>query len=579
MEKKSPRQLYWKLFCIYSILIISIVSALAVFFTSVISMRIRMTNGEYVRMEGERAQQYMKDCARYTDFMILGLYQSEEELKDLLYYLSSDTSQYLTYRLETYSKSEQLIYRGFDRFVQKSMEGSQNLDEIRVISYGSQEMTVYKTGSMVRREKLDAGNLAAAAAVDMVSAGAIEGNSLVFMREIRNPVTLASLGCMLAVFNKEPLAQSHEFFPDGQLVVYSGDGELLFTSVPEEEARMLIAVKEAGTWAYRGREPYYVQEVRDYTVMVWMSRREAGKVPYSTVLTIFGSAAGVIGAGILLIHIYLKRLTWRLNRILSGMEEVTRGNLKIHIETEDKKDELDLIADHFNRMCRDLETYIQKSYQAEIDQKNAEMAALQSQINPHFLYNTLESIRMMAICNGDREVGKLLYGLAVLFRSQVKEADVINLAQELRYCKKYLELFEFRYQQKFKASVECPEELLQKPVIKFVLQPVIENYFEHGIRMEKDDNILTVTVKREDGAMRIYVEDNGYGMEEEELQKKNRELSGNDSNDKSSIGLANVNRRLKAAYGREYGVGLRKGRDGGLCVILYFPEEGGYRNV
>lgn len=96
-----------------------------------------------------------------------------------------------------------------------------------------------------------------------------------------------------------------------------------------------------------------------------------------------------------------------------------------------------------------------KSYLAEIEQQNAEMQALQSQINPHFLYNTLEAIRMKAICNGDREVGKMLYSLAVTFRSQLKEADVITLMQEMHYCKKYLELFEYRYQGKFRSSVEC----------------------------------------------------------------------------------------------------------------------------
>ena len=102
-------------------------------------------------------------------------------------------------------------------------------------------------------------------------------------------------------------------------------------------------------------------------------------------------------------------------------------------------DELDTIADHFNDMCAKLEEYIQKSYTAEIEKKNAQMQALQSQINPHFLYNTLEAIRMRAICNNDREVGKMLYSMSVLFRSQLKENDWITVGQELDYCKQYLE--------------------------------------------------------------------------------------------------------------------------------------------
>ena len=88
---------------------------------------------------------------------------------------------------------------------------------------------------------------------------------------------------------------------------------------------------------------------------------------------------------------------------------------------------------------------------------------------------------MKAICNGDSEVGKMLYSMAVTFRSQLKEADIITLAQELHYCKKYLELFEYRYPSQFKSSVDCPLEYMQIPIIKFVLQPIIENYFIHEI--------------------------------------------------------------------------------------------------
>ncbi len=101
-------------------------------------------------------------------------------------------------------------------------------------------------------------------------------------------------------------------------------------------------------------------------------------------------------------------------------------------------------------MCRKLDAYIQKSYLAEIEKKNAQLQALQSQINPHFLYNTLEAIRMKAICNGDRDVGKMLYSMSVLFRSQLKDADWITIGQELDYCKQYLELFEYRYNGIFK---------------------------------------------------------------------------------------------------------------------------------
>ena len=256
------------------------------------------------------------------------------------------------------------------------------------------------------------------------------------------------------------------------------------------------------------------------------------------------------------------------------MSSASKGKLDVHINTPNNKplDELDIIAENFNQMCQDMDAYIQKSYLAEIEQRNAELCALQSQINPHFLYNTLEVIRMKAICNGDREVGRMLYSLAVIFRSQIKEADIITIAKELHYCKKYLELFEYRYHNKFSFEINCPEVLMEKPVIKFVVQPIIENYFVHGIRLEATDNLLMISVYQQGKDIVIYVSDNGKGMTEEEVQRKNEQLKSG-KRETGSIGIQNVHTRMRAAYGDAYGVSLKRNEPGGICVMLRFPGE------
>ena len=204
------------------------------------------------------------------------------------------------------------------------------------------------------------------------------------------------------------------------------------------------------------------------------------------------------------------------------------------------------------------------------------MQALQSQINPHFLYNTLEAIRMKAICNGDREVGKMLYSMVVLFRSQLKEADVITLGQEMDYCKQYMELFEYRYQGTFHSEVECPAELLELPIIKFVLQPIVENYFVHGIQRDRNDNTVRIRAERKGDTLYLYVRDNGCGMEPEKLAQKNRELKENrkPEDKKESIGIFNVNRRIKAVYGEQYGIYMEAVKTGGLQVVLTIKTEG-----
>lgn len=300
-------------------------------------------------------------------------------------------------------------------------------------------------------------------------------------------------------------------------------------------------------------------------------------MPPMRVFLVISTGAFAGAAGFLTIRRYAKRLNRRVVLILEAMDKVTTGDFKVRLNIWKKEDELDMIADNFNLMCEKLELYIEKSYLEEIERKNAQMQALQSQINPHFLYNTLEAIRMKAICNGDREVGKMLYSMVVLFRSQLKEADVITLGQELDYCKQYLELFEYRYQGTFRSYVDCPSRLLSLPVIKFVLQPVLENYFIHGIERDRQDNQVSIWAEQKRDTLYLYVRDNGSGMDEEKIAQLNAQLWKNEktSENKDNIGIYNVNRRIKAVCGEGYGISLEAADPKGLLVILSIRIEGG----
>ena len=378
---------------------------------------------------------------------------------------------------------------------------------------------------------------------------------------------------MILRFKSKKFESIRQYYSRAELIVYHEAGTAVYDSSQENEISVIVEAEGQGT--LEDLLGAYVEQAQrgEYHIVSYLEKKRAAAIPLSIVVMFVVVGIAVMALGQLFVRYHLQQLAKRLNRILDGMTKVMDGDLDIRIPTDKNGDELDVIAQYFNEMCVRLDGHIKKQYLAEIEQKNAEMDALQSQINPHFLYNTLEAVRMKAICNGDREVGKMLYSLAVTFRAQIKEADIITLAQELHYCKKYMELFEFRYQNQFQASVECPEEYLKTPIIKFVLQPVIENYFIHGIRLKERDNFVRITVEKDDG-YRIIVEDNGRGMPEEAIAKKNRELEHDTMEKHSSIGIANVNRRLKAVYGKEYGIRLEAREGGGLRVILRFKPDG-----
>lgn len=566
--KQGPKQLYRKLFGIYTAIILGVVVILAVFFCIVSKFRVKEANLEKMyRLKGE-ATAYLEQCAQTADHIQNELFRTQTVLEDLLYYFRNDTETYLSNRLERYAKMDSLTYNGFDTFTENILKANEDIVHIDYLSYERGELTACYPGNKsyknVQREsyieQIKNGNLA-------------NDNEFSFLKEIRDPGAqdgemLQSVGCMLVTYASDRF----ETFMEGQdwpeIVVLGSRGSLVADSAGKYTPQELMAADDNGrleelTSSYTARE-----SVGDYTVYVFYDKALATRLPWTLFLMILGAAVIVFSLGVVLVNLYLRRLALRLDYILDGMHKVTVGNLDVRLQVNEKGDELDLIGANFNEMCGQLDRYIQKSYLAEIEQKNAEMEVLQNQINPHFLYNTLEAIRMKAIINKDRDVAKMLYSMSVIFRSQLKDDNVIILVQELHYCKKYMELFEYRYTGKFSFQIDCPEECMNLPVIKFIVQPILENYFAHGIRSELEGNWVHIYVEAERPVLKIHVVDNGIGMTDEDLEQMNRRLRENTDNSRKSIGLLNVNRRLRAVYGNDCGVTLAHGEDGGLHVTL-----------
>ncbi|WP_300379986.1 histidine kinase, partial [Clostridium sp.] len=176
-------------------------------------------------------------------------------------------------------------------------------------------------------------------------------------------------------------------------------------------------------------------------------------------------------------------------------------------------------------------------------------------------------IRMKAICNGDKEVGKMLYTLSFLFRKQVKDNNIITLKDELEYCSKYIEIFKFRYYDDFNFQIDCPNDLENYKIVKFTIQPLIENYFIHGIRLGDCDNLLKVKVIKEEDNILIKITDNGNGIDHDKLGEINNKLL-NRKQEGNSIGIINVNERIVNEYGEDYGIKLIKNEDKGITIVM-----------
>lgn len=177
------------------------------------------------------------------------------------------------------------------------------------------------------------------------------------------------------------------------------------------------------------------------------------------------------------------------------------------------------------------------------------MLALQNQINPHFIYNTLESIRMLAELNDDDRVAELTYLLGLQLRYSITRSDeTVTVEQELCHVRNYLQLLQIRFPGKLDFHIEVPQHFYDLPIIKLVFQPIVENAVFHGLEKQEKPGTITITA-RNDGLDAIFeIRDDGVGMDKDTLNQLNRSLT-NGKIDKFGIGLRNVNERVRLHYG------------------------------
>lgn len=260
------------------------------------------------------------------------------------------------------------------------------------------------------------------------------------------------------------------------------------------------------------------------------------------------------------------RIANPIKELEKSVNEFENGVVNLNI-SESGSYEIQHLGKAIKSMVKQMNMLMENIMNEQEAKRKSELNALQAQINPHFLYNTLESIRMKAICNGDKEVGKMLYTLSFLFRKQVKDSNIITLKDELDYCSKYIEIFKFRYYDNFNFEINCPKDLEKYKIVKFSIQPLIENYFIHGIRFEDYDNELKIDVTKEENDIFIKIIDNGRGIPNEELEKINDKLLS-DRQDSNSIGIENVNKRIINEYGEGYGLKILKNKDKGITLVV-----------
>ena len=266
--------------------------------------------------------------------------------------------------------------------------------------------------------------------------------------------------------------------------------------------------------------------------------------------------------------------------LVETIHDIAQGEQGKRIDLKKKDQELLLIAETTNDMLDRLERNIHDIYQLELSQKDANMRALQAQINPHFMYNTLEFLRMYAVMADQNELADIIYEFSSLLRNNISDERETTLKQEVEFCRKYSYLCMVRYPKSIAYGFKIDPKLKEMRIPKFTLQPLVENYFAHGVDHRRTDNVISIKALKQEGYVEILVVDNGRGMSAEKLAEIQTKLAQRTfehtvdySGKRQSIGIVNVHERFVLYFGDRYNISVESMEHQGVRYRITIQNE------
>ena len=386
------------------------------------------------------------------------------------------------------------------------------------------------------------------------------------------------------LFTKE----TEEFF------ILSPTGDIIYSSNPvvsteQVEQKWIPAIMdsemEKGTmeWENGDFQGVMMFDRTDLAVGGWILVK---RVPYSTlydnafVVTKINILFGVVGLCLVILAslIVSFKITSPIRVLLQNIQQVKEGNMQVQFESLGN-DEIGMLGYRFKQMMERINVLINREYKLEIENKTNQLKVLQSQLNPHFLYNALQSIGTLALKNNVPQIYTLLTHLSKIMRYGMNmEEDMVPLKKEINYLKAFLLLQKERFGEHFQYDFDMEEEALNVEVPKMILQPIIENYFKHGFDIREGVGKICISGKLKDEYLHLIIRDNGAGVSEGRLVEIYRSfLEGNPGTEEEEthIGLRNIYTRIQLYYDNLAALRLENHQDGGFMVTLKLPLEVG----
>ncbi len=269
-----------------------------------------------------------------------------------------------------------------------------------------------------------------------------------------------------------------------------------------------------------------------------------------------------------------KNFSGSINKILSAMKTAQKGELSVQVKLEEgDDDEISVIASRFNKMIYKINQLMEEVKDATFKQKEAEIRALEAQINPHFLYNTLDAINWMAIEKEEHEISNMLKSLAQILRYSINKSNsIVSLREEMEWLKKYIYLQQIRFNHSFVCRMNIDDGVLDCNIHKLLFQPFIENVIIHAFEGLKSGGVLTISIKDLGNTICIIIEDNGKGINKDTVEALNSAEDKGIESSGSGLGVKNVFNRMKMYYGENGSWNIESTPDAGTTICLKIPK-------
>ncbi|PLS34002.1 sensor histidine kinase [Carnobacterium maltaromaticum] len=410
-------------------------------------------------------------------------------------------------------------------------------------------------------------------------------NQLTLSKTLMNPNTSEQIGTLYVTFSKQELntiIDNSGARNQLQTFIFSDRMKQLYANKIPNNNGMLQAEIEKGITKNSEidflslSQQYYIygsETASGMQVLTAVSKKSVAIQSFNAIFFILLGSALINLFLLYFLYRIFRKYAYQVEDIVASVSQVSSGKLDWRITTADKEAELKDISTGINQMLDGINQYIEDIYTLEIKQKDAHMRALQSQINPHFLYNTLEYIRMYAVSEGAEELADVVYTFATLLRNNTSQEKTTTLKKELEFCEKYVYLYQMRYPGNIAYSFAIDAAIENLVIPKFSIQPLIENYFVHGIDYMRIDNVISVKANIEEDKITILIRDNGKGMSSEKIKNLNQSLMESHSKFGGSIGILNVNERLRSYFGESYRMCIQETQAHGVTISISFKKE------